>query len=212
MRTRYLWILALAVMLGGGAARADTGNLSIGGTFNYVPTSVGDEGGGSVTVSTLNGVTLNWLYCVDLNDVVYVPGTYNNTTITSNGMANENGAFQTVNNAGEVAWLLDHYANSANGDTNAEVALQAAIWNVIYGVGLNPSSVYYNSTIGTDYNNDLNGLGSAPLSTVLWISPGDGSGTIYQGLAGSVPDGGLTLMLLGGALVGLEALRRVCRV
>jgi hypothetical protein len=44
----------------------------------------------------------------------------------------------------------------------------------------------------------------------------DGKGgnafAISQDIAGTVPDGGMTLMLLGGALVGLETLRRRFRV
>jgi hypothetical protein len=218
MKTRYLWILALAVMLAGGAARAD--NLNIGGNFNQIPLTIGNEGGGSITVSYLNGVKLPWVYCVDLYDTIYVPGDYNNTTVTSNGMVTEsNSPLGTtggvVNNAGEVAWLLDHYATSAIGDTNAQVALQAAIWHEIYGVGLNTGSGYYNITVGADYSNDLAALGlnTDPLSNVSWFSPGiSGNGTVYQALVGPVPDGGMTLMLLGGALVGLGALRRKFRV
>jgi len=215
MRARYLWILALAVMLGGGAARAD--DLNVGGSYNIIPLSTGDVGGGSITPSTLNTAALSWLYCVDLYDTIPVPGDYNNTTTTSNGMVTE---FNTplgtsggvVINAGAVAWLLDHYATANIVNTNGQIALQAAIWHEIYGVGLNTGSGYYNSTIGTDYAAYLAALGSNtdPLSNVLWFSPGKtGDGTVYQALVGSpVPDGGVTLLLLGGALVGLETLRR----
>lgn len=203
MKTRYLWILALAVMLGGGAARAD--DLNVGGNFNWVPLSTGDVGGGSITVSYLNGGQLSWLYCVDLNHTITVPGDYNNTTTTSNGVVNGG----LVNNAGQVAWLLDHYATADIGNTNAQTALQAAIWHEIYGVGLNGSSPYWNSTIQADYTAYITGVGSDPLANVKWFSPGiQGDPTVYQGLVGPVPDGGVTLLLLGGALVGLETLRR----
>jgi hypothetical protein len=215
MKTRYLWILALAVMLGGGAALAD--DLNVGGNYNSIPlvgNLNGSYGGGAITTSYLNGVQIT-LYCVDLYDTIPVPKDYNNTTTTSNGMVTElNSPLGTtggvVNNAGQVAWLLTQYASADSGNTTAQIALQAAIWHVVYAgtagaVDLNSSSTSYSL-----YTTYLGALGSntAPLSDVDWFSPGiKGDNTVYQGLAG-VPDGGVTLLLLGGALVGLETLRR----
>jgi len=198
-RIRVFTVLVafVAVMVFQGAARAD--DLYVGGNYNQVPlVSLGNEGGGSVTVSSLNGRTLPWLYCADLYITIGVPGDYNQTTVSYAGYVTDG----LVHNAGEVAWLLDHYANSAIGDPTAQIALQAAIWNQIYGVALDPGS----SAI-TDYNSDLAALGSntAPLSDVAWFTPKPGDN---QGLVGPVPDGGMTLMLLGGALVGLGVLRR----
>ncbi len=69
---------------------------------------------------------------MDLYTDIYVPGDYNNTIVTNNGAVNGN----NVNNAGAVAWLLDEFAHSDIGNTNGQVALQAAIWHEIYGVGL----------------------------------------------------------------------------
>lgn len=47
---------------------------------------------------------------------------------------------------------------------------------------------------------------------VTSAGPGNGNtGLIDVSMPGSVPDGGMTLMLLGGALVGLEGLRRRVR-
>ena len=203
MRKRNLVTLvtvALAIVLGSGMALAD--DLYVGGNYNNIPLTTGNEGGGSITVSTLNGAALPWLYCVDLYITISVPGDYNNTTTTSNGYVH--GAL--VNNAGQVAWLLDHYATADIGNTTGQIALQAAIWHAIFGVALDPSS----GSI-TDYNAYLAALGSNtdPLSNVKWFSPGiSGNNTEYQGLVGPVPDGGVTLLLLGGALVGLETLRR----
>lgn len=208
MRNRNLVTLvtlALAiVVLGSGMALAD--DLNVGGNFNMIPLSSGDEGGGSITTSYLNGGQLSWLYCVDLNHTITVPGDYNNTATTSNGMVNGG----LVNNAGQVAWLLDHYATADIGDKTGQVALQAAIWHEIYGVGLNPGSSYYTLAIQADYTAYITGVGSDPLANVKWFSPGiQGDPTVYQGLVGpGVPDSGVTLLLLGGALVGLETLRR----
>jgi Thioester domain len=136
-----LTILALAVVLGGTLARAD--DLNLGGTFNsfnfYNNGVLTAEGGGSLVTSSLTSVTLGFVYCVDINDNITVPGDYNNTIVTNNG--NVNGAM--VNNAGQVAWLLDNYAVGAEGNANAtdQIALQAAIWHVIYGANyyLDPS-------------------------------------------------------------------------
>jgi hypothetical protein len=45
----------------------------------------------------------------------------------------------------------------------------------------------------------------------FWPQSGSISHIEIQGTPGTVPDGGMTLMLLGGALVGLETLRRKFR-
>ena len=207
MRNRKLitlMTLAMAIVLGSGIALAD--DLYVGGSYNWVPLTTGTYGGGSINTSYLNGVAQPWVYCVDLYIDITVPGDYNNTTVTNNGMVH--GAM--VTNAGQVAWLLDQYANSNIGNTTGQIALQAAIWHEIFGVDLSSTSSSY-----ADYTYYLSKLGSntASVATINWFSPGiNGDNTTYQGLVGHVPDGGMTLMLLGGTLVCVGTLRRKFRV
>jgi hypothetical protein len=175
--------------------------------------------------SFLNGVALPWVYCVDYWDDVAVPGTYFSATVTHDGTVTASTAGFTgagvktdssthqINNVGQVAWLLSQYASTATVD---QIALQAAIWHVIYGdkISLDVSH-YAGSQVLTDYNTYLTGLGTGNISEFDWITPGPP----FYGVQGAnqavvtphVPDGGMTLMLLGGALVGLETLRRKFR-
>ena len=235
-----LSILALAVVLGGSVARAD--DLSLAGsynTFNFViggsDQSVGGgEVGGSADTLTIGSTTIDlaYVYCVDIWDVVYVPGNYTATTTTHTASVTEEshysdgltsptsigaGAYSgTVNHAGQVAWLLDTYATGAEGSTAAQEALQAAIWHTIYGSGYDLSVTDYasNTTIMEDYTADLAALGSNTDSTANldWFSPGiSGSSTVYQALVagpGPVPEPA-SIVLLGGVLLMVgKALRR----
>jgi len=221
--------VALALVLGSGVARAD--DLNLGGIYNSGITLTGGNvpgtyGGGSITPSHLNGVLLPWVYCVDVPDEVGVPADYANAIVTHNGMIAGsslnsshsgiasyagNGALATVNNEVEVAWLLHSFATLAGTDVNAQIALQAAIWYVIYGSALSGPTAAV-----SDYNKDLDALHAAGsgltnyTANYDWLSPSGNSSSVDQGLVtyDPVPDGGMTVMLLGGALVGLAVLRR----
>src|ERR1035438_8432169 len=81
----------------------------VGENFNYIH-SITDgintvEGGGSVNISRLNGVAVPYDYCVDLFTVVYVPNDYSKSVLTYD--ATIDGGTK-LNNAGQVAWLLDN--------------------------------------------------------------------------------------------------------
>ena len=235
MRNRNLVTLvtvAVAIVLGSGMALAD--DLNLGGNYNsgiiitggYLGTGTATEGGGSIGPSYLNGAALPWVYCVDVPDTVNVPADYANAVVTHNGQiagsqANStwggitgytsDGALATVANSVKVAWLAQTFAAGATG-YDAQVGLQGAIWNVIYGVSLTSGN-----TAGaiTAYDADLAALaaaGSLPnyVGNFDWLSPNGTNSNVMQGLI-TVPDGGMTLMLLGGALVGLGTLRRKFR-
>jgi hypothetical protein len=201
-------------MLSGSAALAD--DLDLGP--NYVPVTVleggvgaTNVGGGPITISSLNGTQLAYVYCVGFFTDVYVPDDYPDTAVTNNGVVN--GA--VVNNDGEIAWLLDNFAVGSLGNTIDEQALQAAIWTVEYdGQGVNSAlpvitgdstQSYY-----SQYEADLTALGSntAALNTIDWFSPGNGSGTVYQGLVGPATSGVVpepTSILLFGTVLLFSA-------
>ena len=198
--------MALLSMLAGSAVQAQT--LSLGShivNMNFTKdggVTIVNEGGGSINSSTLNGVALPFVYCVDINHNITVPGTYTPTPITTNGTV----FGSAVNNAGQVAWLLDHYAAGATTD-DLQGGLQAAIWHTIYGAN------YYivaggNSTSNmiADYNTDITGLGSNtdPVSNIKWLSPSDSNGTHYQALATktNVPEPGVVALAAGMLISG----------
>jgi hypothetical protein len=206
-----LSVLALAMVLGGSVARAD--DLKLGSSYGEnIYLDVGgnstEYNGSPISPSTLNGSSLAFVYCVDLFHTVGVPGDYNNTTVTSNGMVD--GAL--VNNAGAIAWLLD---NEVAGATTADeqAGLQAAIWYEEYNYTMEAFTVGGNDAAAVAaYHADLTALGSntAALNTIDWFSPGvSGSNTVYQGLAGgpAVPEP-MSILLLGTVLLCLPKLRQ----
>ena len=238
MKRHYLVTLAavaLAIVLGSGTARADI--LVLGSGSNTIYMSVGTVGGGSfgqTSPDKLNLVVLPWVYCVDFFDTVGLGATYLNATVTHDGTiagssANTSGLVGYTGPAGtltvvkddvDVAWLLHNYATAAIGNTNLQIGLQAAIWHEIYGntMYLKTTGLTNSAAAIAAYNADLLALPGSPTNYVgdyAWLSPAGALHTpVDQGLVTDavVPDGGVTLMLLGGALVGLETLRRRFRV
>jgi hypothetical protein len=217
-----LWMTGLAIVLGSSPARADI--LYVGSdynTFQFVNNGHEQaEGGGSVDVSTLNGQTLPFVYCVEINTVVYVPDTYSQTVVTTNGQIHG----QTITNDGEVAWLLDHYASptaamsESAAKAAAEIALQAAIWHVIF----NDSTHDYHLNDQVDstahsayllYNQYLTALGTntGNVAAYDWMSPEHTTGDLYQGLVTSVPEPTSIIQLGAFLAVGLLGFGAKCK-
>lgn len=163
-----------------------------------------DEGGGSIGPSTLDNVALPFVYCVDLDNTVRIPNAYNPTGVSFDGTIYG----MPVNNAGQVAYLLDHYAATAL-TSDQQGGLQAAIWHTIYGP--NTDLVAGGSTTAGEiaaYNAYLLNVGTDPVSNVRWLSPSNANGDRLQGLVTNVPEPGMMALIGGTAVSGSLFLKR----
>lgn|ERR1017187_1537411 len=199
-------IVALAIVLGPSPLRADIGTLHIGTSYSSI------TDGGSFDVSTWNGTSLQYLYCIDVHDYISPGGDYTNTSATTNGhVTTSTGWFGSVV-AGQIAFLLDNYG-VAGQNTSQVVALQEAIWKTIYGRSFDYGSPttpedttakgYYDLAVASKAGN---------VGAYLWFSPNTGDTTIHQAEVGKVPEPTSIVLLgafLGAGLLGFAAKRRL---
>lgn len=186
------------------SANADI--LNLGGSFTnpiYV-TIDGNQtsvGGGSIDISYLNNEQLRYVYCLDINTIIYAPGTYNNTIVSTDGTIYG----KKLASAGQISWLLNNYGNQQN-----DYALQVAIWHLINpSVTIDPVKSNPNDVLL--YNQYITSIGNniSDSSDFLWLSPMiTGSNTKYQGLVVSKTPIPPSLFLLFSGLLGVFALRR----
>ncbi len=221
-----LGVVAMAVVLGSATARADTfGTLTFGSVNPGTSGGSFDDSYWKPNTGPNAGVNqkLDFLYCLALYDYISAPSNnslYNDTRATSNGtvertraagVGNELGqvsynSLTDTSIAGAIAWILDTNENVATSN-DTEKVVQQAIWDVIYGASYTPTA----AGAATLASNALINSGSGNIGNYLWFTPNPGNYAINQPQVGRVPDGGVTLMLLGGALAGLETLRRKLR-
>jgi len=183
-----------------------------GNTVNTVNEGAGPIGPstftGTILANTFNNSSIYPVYCVDLFHNVGVPSNWPNATVSTAGVING----LSVNNAGEVSYILDAIAPKAK-TTNQEAAVQALIWTTIYDgssssttyvdgnkVTADPNASYYSSYTG--YLAEL-GSHTAALDTVAWVTP-DPSNNNVQGQAFALPTPvPASLFFVAPALAGL---------
>ena len=172
-----------------------------------------------------------WTYCTDLRGTLTVPQSANFDRISGAGQLGLDplkpwgaGGFQNA------AFLVDKYGAAASLDPVAGAGLQLAVWKSLYdSTGLQQGTFDFNSgnfrvrsvTDGAmladanTYLASLRGSDYAPISS-YWLKPNPSGypGNVGQGLVdpvrggGSVPEGGVTIGLLGMAIGGLVLLRK----
>ena len=208
---------------------ANAATLNVGGNYGHLDVIFNgteeNAGTGSIAPSTLDGRTLPFLYCLDLEHNIGVPGTYSSTVSTngtiwdaSYGPVNLNASVLSGNKnsgpvqlsltqAGQIAYLLDHYGYTAT-TMDQQEALQGAIWKEIYGnaITLGPSA---DANQIADYNAYLTNVGIDPVSNMLWISPTDSGGTYQQAqITTAVPEPGAVTLFASFGVAGFGLLAR----
>lgn len=224
--------MAASLPMAGNVAKADTVTLSqgsysysVGGEFTAV-TSANFLGNGYVSSTEVNSGFQT--FCIETG-VDFSPGTqyYYSLGQTAQPLSS-GGSGSGLNLTAGAAYLYYEFATGQLVgydyiNPSARLAdaglLQAAIW---YLQGGQTYGGYVNPSISDDpfYDLAIANANSSYLSYVdvleMWVDSGDTVAAQNQlVLTGtgptpspSVPDGGMTIVLLGGALVGLQTLRR----
>lgn len=169
-------------------------------------------------------------FCIEGNEFIYGNTTYTATLDTYailGGMTGQTSPGKDPVSVG-TGWLYKQFAtgiwengltyNYGTGRATSAAALQNALWWLEgeEGIGYTASNAYMAAVVaefGTT-GAKLDGGGAYGVSALNIYKDGTNYQTQLWYDAGSttdVPDGGATLMLLGGALVGLGALRRKFR-
>lgn len=172
-----------------------------------------------------------WTYCTDLAGLLKVPQVANFDRIMGTGQSGLDprnpwgaGGFENA------AFLVDKYGAAASVDPVAAGGLALAVWKSLYdSTGLQQGNFDFssgnlrvrsvsNAGMLADANTYLASLSAsdyAPINS-YWLKPNPSGfpGNVGQGLidpvrgGGSVPEGGVTIGLLGMALGGLVLLRK----
>jgi hypothetical protein len=235
LRTNWFSSLSVLVIIAGGLAcpgRASADfTVYVGGVSAGSPTSTGqlidfnykqgnntytfnDQYAGQLLASFVSPGRVGdfTIYCVDIDHSISVPTSWN---VSVNGTGTIYGA--TVNNAGQIAYLMDHYGNRQL-DADHSAGLQAAIWKMEYGNNFTMTKA--SQGVSDAYNTYLGyvtGANSGNVATAGWLNPTglDSWGQAPQGQVTATATPAPSSFVLGaGALVCFGAffcLRRLCR-
>lgn len=163
----------------------------------------GTHTGGNFQNSKLNGNSLPFLYCVDLDHTTSVPATYNNTTVTIDGKIHGS----LVGNADKIGYLVANYGAAAVSAGKA-TAMQAAIWQLEYGGTV--TAIGGGGTLAdvATYLGYATSASAGDRAKVYWLSPKiSGSSTKYQGMVSIAPEPS-SLAIAGLAGLGMLAMAR----
>ena len=204
MKTK-ITIAALALLGGVSAMALPTVVLTDG------PGGANGYGGGIFYASTSDGQNFQ-TYCLEYTEHIYLGTTYeyaissaalNGGTDLGNGLAGSDPI------SGGTAWLYRKYGQTVN-TTAAADSLQMAIWMLEdeFPLSTDPGNAYYAEALL--HGGKLDSVSSDVFAMNLSdLDNSDGlGGTRRQDVLISVPDGGITLGMLGVGLMAFGALRR----
>ena len=207
MKRLLLLAALLAVVFTPAVAQAD--NINVGDTVYIMDHPDANFGnGGAFILKTASGDQFT-TFCVETNEfLASLPGNHVIGGISDKAINGGSGGGNPDPLDAKTAFLYYQFRSGNASYQNTQV-LQNVIWFIEQEYGSLDGALantYYNNAVTAVNGSWGNTIG--PVGVINLLKP-DGSRS--QDLLTVVPDGGATLMLLGGALMGLGVLRRKFR-